>query len=109
MYRQIMLFALLLIAGNSNLALAQYQPADSRWDRGTAMAAVRSVDIEVASNEIADLKALKAIEKHDDWPMPAITLFNPEQKLGLVTGEDGHGRDFFDPKVCQVSIGEEQR
>jgi hypothetical protein len=66
-----MLFALLLFSGISNLALAQYESVNPRWDRGSAMAAVQSVDIEVAINEIEDLNDLEAIEKRDDWPMPA--------------------------------------
>lgn len=63
--------ALLLFSGILNTAGARDQAAVSGWTRTSAMAEVRSVNIDAAISEISDLKALKALETRGDWPLPA--------------------------------------
>ena len=62
---------LLLISGMLNTAVAQHHTSVSRWDRSSAMAAVRSVNIDAAVTEIGDLGDLLALENRTDWPLPA--------------------------------------
>ena len=62
-------------------AVAVNQTHSTQWDRSTAMAAVRGVNIRIAVDEIGDissladgettLKNLKHMETRSDWPMPA--------------------------------------
>lgn len=61
----------LLISAMFNNASAQYHTAAAQWDRSSAMLAVRSVNIDLAINEINDLQDLQALEKRSDWPLPA--------------------------------------
>lgn len=62
---------LVLVSGILNTASAQDFPLPSEWDRSSAMAAVRSVDIDAAVADIGDLQDLKALENRSDWPQPA--------------------------------------
>jgi len=63
--------AVLLIGGGLNSAFAQNHTAVAQWDRSSAMLAVRSVNIDLAVNEINDLQDLLALENRSDWPLPA--------------------------------------
>lgn len=63
--------AVLLIGGVLNSAFAQNHTVVDQWDRSTAMLAIRSVNIDLAANEINDLKDLRALENRSDWPLPA--------------------------------------
>ena len=62
-------FLLVTLLVNTAAAAGPSQPVD--WDRGSAMAAVRSVDIDLAVNNIHDLEDIQALEQRDDWPLPA--------------------------------------
>jgi len=63
--------AVVLVSGILSTASAQdYKPAP-KWDRSSAMAAVRSVNIDSAVTAIANLQDLEALENRGDWPQPA--------------------------------------
>ena len=72
---------LLLTAGINHHALAQSASLRSQWDRESAAAAIDSVDIISAINELADIASLadsqrtvaklKRLEGREDWPVPA--------------------------------------
>ncbi|GMR15690.1 MAG: hypothetical protein BMS9Abin30_1333 [Gammaproteobacteria bacterium] len=62
---------LLLLSGILNTAAAQNLATVSEWDRSSAMAAVRSVNIDTAVAGISDLKDLEGLENRSDWPLPA--------------------------------------
>jgi len=62
---------ILLMSGLLNSAVAQVHMTASQWDRSSALAAVRSVNIDLAVNEIDDLKDLQTLENRSDWPLPA--------------------------------------
>ena len=72
---------LLVILGFALPALAKDQIPVMQWDRSSAMAAVQSVDIDVAVHEIGDISSLsdgastlsklKQLETRSDWPLPA--------------------------------------
>jgi hypothetical protein len=71
----------LLLSGFSPLAIAIDKTPDAQWDRNDAMAAVRSVNIDVAAREIGDISSLadaetslanlRNMELRSDWPLPA--------------------------------------
>jgi len=61
----------LLMSGLLNSAVAQVHMAASRWDRSSALAVVQSVNIDLAIDEIRDVKDLKSLENRNDWPLPA--------------------------------------
>jgi len=61
----------LLVSGLLNSAVAQVHMTASQWDRNSALAAVRSVNIDLAINEIDDLEDLQTLENRSDWPLPA--------------------------------------
>jgi len=62
-------------------AIAANAAEPARWDRGSAMAAVRSVNVDAVVNEIgnvaslsdgkATLEKLQQLETRSDWPLPA--------------------------------------
>ena len=72
---------LVLISGFALSTPADAQALLTQWDRSSAMAAVRSHNIDIAVNEIgnvsslndaaATLSNLKNIENRGDWPLPA--------------------------------------
>jgi len=72
---------LLIISSFALQAQVIEQTIDRQWDRNSAMAAVRSVNIEAAVNEIGDISSLaddastlnnlKTLETRSDWPLPA--------------------------------------
>ena len=64
-------FAFLLASGITDSAVAQQRHIVSNWDRSSAMAAARSVNIDIVINEIDDLRVLQALENRSDWPLPA--------------------------------------
>ena len=63
--------AVLLVSSFLNSAVAQIHPTVSGWDRNSAMAAVQSVNIDLAISEISSLKDIQALENRNDWPLPA--------------------------------------
>lgn len=81
MGKHLFFFCLLLFFGFSLNTVADDQTPTSRWDRSSAMAAVRSTDIEFAVPGIGDMASLadgnttvarlKSIELRNDWPLPA--------------------------------------
>ena len=72
---------LYLIGSFTQFAIAAPPPSDMQWDRNSAMAAVRTVNIDVAVYEIGDISSLaddvstlsrlRSIETRSDWPLPA--------------------------------------
>lgn len=62
---------LLLLSGVLNTAAAQSLASVSEWDRSSAMAAVRSVNIDAAVAGISGLQDLEGLENRSDWPLPA--------------------------------------
>ncbi len=86
MHRRNPFIVLLVMVGITNSAMAQPQAVISRWDRDSAMAAVASVDIDSAINDIGDLEALKTIELRNDWPLPAreAALYKYTQSLAAL-------------------------
>jgi len=84
---QTTIITLLLITGMATTATAA-EPVDmDRWDRASAMAAVRSVNIDAASREIRTLKDLEALEKRSEWPLPAreASIYQFTQSLAVQT------------------------
>lgn len=81
MHKRFAFSTLLIISGLAFQAQAGNQILDRQWDRSSAMAAVRSVNIEQAINEIGDVSSLadsattlnnlKTLETRSDWPLPA--------------------------------------
>lgn len=71
MKKHLVITAVLLIGGILNSAIAQNHKPLSQWDRSTAMVAVRSVNIDLAINEINNLEDIQALENRADWPLPA--------------------------------------
>ncbi len=80
--KTLLVLVLLLCPGLfATAALAADPAASTQWDRGNAMAAVNSVNVERAVYEIANLpelanaaatlEKLKQLETRNDWPMPA--------------------------------------
>ncbi len=63
--------ALLLISGLLNNAVAQDYATVPNWDRSSAMAAVRTVNVDAAVAEISSLQDLEALQNRSDWPLPA--------------------------------------
>ena len=78
MKNYLVFIALICFAGS---AIAARQTSSTPWDRSSAMAAARSVNIDIEIYEIsnvsslsdgeATVKRLKQIETRSDWPMPA--------------------------------------
>ena len=78
MKNHLLFIALICFAGS---AIAAKQTSPSTWDRSSAMAAARSVNIDIEVYEISDVSSLsdgeatverlKRIETRNDWPMPA--------------------------------------
>ena len=78
-YLTLVTFLCLFVFAHS--AIAVNQAVSTRWDRSSAMAAVRTVNIRIAVDEIgsvssladgeATLNKLKHLETRSDWPMPA--------------------------------------
>ena len=79
MRKQLTLISLCFICSFAQSAIAD-RPA-TQWDRGSAMAAVRTINIEEAVDEISNiyllidkesaLNELRNIENRSDWPLPA--------------------------------------
>jgi len=68
---QTSIITLMLITGIATAATAAEPVNIDRWDRASAMAAVRSVNIDAASREVRTLKDLEALEQRSEWPLPA--------------------------------------
>ena len=70
----------------------------SQWDRSSALAAVRSVNIELASHEINGLKDLQTLENRSDWPLPAreAAIFQYTRSLASAS------RDTVDVDLMQI-------
>lgn len=79
---QKLLFILtLFITGINTHAFAQKLPPENHWDRNSAAAAINSVDISTAVDELGDiasltdardtLNKLDRLENRPDWPLPA--------------------------------------
>jgi len=68
---QTSIITLMLITGIATTATAAEPVNIDRWDRASAMAAVRSVNIDAASREVRTLKDLEALEQRSEWPLPA--------------------------------------
>ncbi len=81
MKNHLVLSVLFCLSVCANCALAANREAPEQWDRGSAMAAVRSAQIDIAVNEIGDaatladgkatLDRLHALETRTDLPLPA--------------------------------------
>jgi hypothetical protein len=81
MKNPLVLFAIFCLVVFTDAALAVSPASSARWDRGSAMAAVRSANIDIAVSEIANIglladgeatvEKLKQLETRSDWPMPA--------------------------------------
>jgi len=86
MYMQTTIIALLLITGMASTATAAEPVNIDRWNRASAMAAVRSVNIDAASREIRTLKDLEALEKRIEWPLPAreASIYKFTQSLAVL-------------------------
>jgi len=75
------LVAIFYLCVFTGAALAASPGASIPWDRGSAMAAVRSANVDSAVSEIANIglladgeaavEKLKQLETRSDWPMPA--------------------------------------
>ena len=75
------LWSLLIICGLTFQAQAIDQTPDRQWDRISAMAAVRSVNIDLAVDDIGKISSLadgattlsnlNKLETRSDWPLPA--------------------------------------
>jgi hypothetical protein len=73
--------SLFYFCGLADSVIAANRAPSSHWDRNSAMAAVRSVNIDIAVNEIgnvssladgdATLVRLRQLETRSDWPLPA--------------------------------------
>lgn len=81
MRRRLAFSTLLVVSGLAFQAQAIDYSPDRQWDRSSAMAAVRSVNIDIAVKEIGDISSLadaastlnnlKTLETRNDWPLPA--------------------------------------
>ena len=81
MGKYILFSSLMLFSGFLPLAIAGDHTAVAQWDRNDALAAVRSVNIDVAVSEIGDISSLadaetslanlRNMELRHDWPLPA--------------------------------------
>jgi len=81
MIKRLALSVLLAVFGLTLHAGSYGQSPVLQWDRSSAMAAVRTVDIDTVVYEISELSSLadgaktlarlKQIESHADWPLPA--------------------------------------
>lgn len=75
------LITLILICSFTYAAIANEQAPGIRWDRSSAMASVRAVNIDAAVYELGDISSLadgkatlsklEYLEKRGDWPLPA--------------------------------------
>ena len=75
------LITLLLICSFTHAAIANEQTPGTHWYRSSAMASVRSVNIDVAVYELGDISSLadgkttlsklEYLETRGDWPLPA--------------------------------------
>jgi hypothetical protein len=81
MKNQSVIVALFCLCVVGDSAIAANESSSVRWDRSSAMAAARSVNIDRAVYEIGDISSLadgettlnklKAMENRGDWPLPA--------------------------------------
>ena len=81
MRKHLAFITLLLLCGLVHQPLAHAQTPVTQWDRSSAMAAVNSVDIDIAVSQIGDISSLHdgattllnlhTIETRSDWPLPA--------------------------------------
>jgi hypothetical protein len=81
MKKRLALTTLLLICSFTQSVTANEQTPGPRWDRSSAMASVRSVNIDVAVYELGDISSLadgkatlsklEYLETRPDWPLPA--------------------------------------
>ena len=87
------MYVVVFISGLAGHAQAVEQTPFTQWDRSSAMAAVRSVDIDSAVREIGGISTLsdadgtlgrlRALQDRGDWPLPAreAALFRFTQSL----------------------------
>jgi len=81
MKNHLILITLFALSIFTDPAIAVNQPSSTAWDRSSAMAAVHSVNVEMAVHEIGNvssladgkntLEKLRQIETRSDWPLPA--------------------------------------
>jgi hypothetical protein len=88
---------ILLLSGLVNSAVAQVHMTASQWDRSSALASVRTVNIELAIDEISDLKDIQSLENRSDWPLPAREAAIYQYTQSLATAS----RDTVDVDLMQ--------
>ena len=77
----LVIVSLFYFCGLADSAIAANYNPSTHWDRSSAMAAVRSVNIDIAVSEIGNISSLadgentliklRQLETRSDWPLPA--------------------------------------